>query len=148
MRVRRYEAIHRWTTEAFAASADPARYPEAGPAWQAGRLFYGSIPRSALRRMVKLFTDSGLDSAFTGMDPEQMGMPDEDITNVADVSEFVDLKMASLRRHATQMGPNSPFARLPADATRRMRGTEHFRLAAGTPLPVGADPSDLLAGLR
>src|SRR6478672_43851 len=36
-------AIHRWTTEAFATAADPARYPDAGPAWRAGRLFYGSI---------------------------------------------------------------------------------------------------------
>jgi mycothiol S-conjugate amidase len=141
-------AIHRWATEAFAAAGDPARYPEAGPAWQPDRLFYGSIPRSALRRMVKLFTESGLESAFTGMDPEQMGMPDEDVTNVADVSAYVDLKMDSLRRHATQLPANSPFARLPVEATRKMRGTEHFMLAAGTPLPAGADPGDLLAGLR
>ena len=141
-------AIHRWTTEAFAAAADPARYPDAGPAWQADRLFYGAIPRSAVRRMFKLFTESGMDSPFTGVDPEQMGMPDEEITNVADVSELADLKMDSLRRHATQMAPDSPFARLPAEVTRRMRSTEYFSLALGAPFPAGADPSDLLAGLR
>ena len=90
--------------------------------------------------MVKLFTDSGMDSAFTGMDPEQMGMPDEDITNVADVSEYVDLKLDLLSRHATQIAPDSPFARLPADVTRRMRGTEHFQARRRRALPRGRRP--------
>jgi len=140
-------AIHRWTTAAFHAAGDPAQYPEAGPAWAPARLYYSSIPRSALRRVFAEMPPIEGNNPFRNVDPETLGMPDELITNVVDVAEFTDLKFESLRLHATQMDPNSAFARIPQETMRAWRSKESFALAAGTPLPPGAAPDDLFAGL-
>ncbi|MGI8587631.1 MAG: PIG-L family deacetylase [Chloroflexia bacterium] len=140
-------AINRWTSDAFHSAGDPAQYPEAGPAWTTARLFYSSIPRSSLRRMAELMGEYRSTSAFRDIDIEKMGMPDEMITNTVDVGDLVDMKLKSLRSHATQMDPNSPFAKMPAEMGRAWRSKETFALAAGTPLPTAADPADLFAGL-
>lgn len=140
-------AIYRWTTAAFHAAGDPAQYPAAGRAWVPARLFYASIPRSTIRRMVAMIREHQIETAFAQMDPEQMGLPDEAITNIVDVTDFVDRKMESLRQHATQLPPDSPFTTMPEDLGRPFRSKEHFVFGAGVPLPPGADPSDLFAGL-
>jgi len=112
------------------------------------RLFYASIPRRNLRRMIDLVGRNDPNSAFRGIDPDKMGLPDEAITNVLDVSDFIDLKQAALSRHATQLNPNSPWARLPPALQRSWRSKEYFAFAAGIPLPAGGDQGDLFAGLR
>ena len=40
----------------------------------------------------------------------------------------MEVKARSLACHATQMNPNSPFARIPPDLQREMRRTEVFAL--------------------
>ncbi len=140
-------AISRWTTAAFHAAGQADAFPEAGPPWAPARLFYAAIPRSGMRRFVEFLREHQPDSAFAQIDPEQMGMPDEEITNTVDVSDLADLKAAALACHATQLPPDSPFARLPDEVQRAWRSQEFFALVAGTPMPPGADPSDLFAGL-
>jgi LmbE family N-acetylglucosaminyl deacetylase len=141
-------AISRWTTDAFHAAGDAARYPEAGPAWAPARLYYAAITRSFSRRLHALIRKHVPESSYAGIDLDQMGLPDEEVTNVVDVSDFVALKLASLHAHATQWNPDSAFARLSQETHNQWRRTESFKLAAGTPLPPGADPGDLFAGLR
>ncbi|MDQ2810127.1 MAG: PIG-L family deacetylase [Chloroflexota bacterium] len=140
-------AINRWTTAAFHAAGDPAQYPAAGPAWTPSRLYYASFPRSAIKRMLEMVGRDNPNTPMRGLDPDKMGMPDESITNVVEVPELVDLKMESLRAHATQYSPTSPFAQMPEPMMRAMRSKESFAFAAGTPLPADADRSDLFAGL-
>jgi mycothiol S-conjugate amidase len=141
-------AISRWTTDAFHAAGDSTRYPEAGPAWAPARLYYAALPRSFSRRLNSFIRKHVPESSFAGIDLDQMGLPDEEITNVVDVSDFVALKRDSVRAHATQWNPNSPFARVSEEMGNQWRAKESFQLAAGTPLPPGADPGDLFAGLR
>jgi LmbE family N-acetylglucosaminyl deacetylase len=141
-------AISRWTTDAFHAAGDGTRYPQAGTAWAPARLYYSALPRSFSRRLNAFIRKHIPESSFAGIDLEQMGLPDEEITNVVDVSDFVALKLDSVRAHATQWNPNSPFAHVSEELTNQWRGKESFKLAAGTPLPTGADPGDLFAGLR
>jgi len=141
-------AISRWTTDAFHAAGDGTRYPQAGTAWAPARLYYSALPRSFSRRLNAFIRKHIPESSFAGIDLEQMGLPDEEITNVVDVSDFVALKLDSVRAHATQWNPNSPFARVSEEMTNQWRGKESFKLAAGTSLPTGADPGDLFAGLR
>jgi N-acetyl-1-D-myo-inositol-2-amino-2-deoxy-alpha-D-glucopyranoside deacetylase len=142
-------AVHRWTCEAYRAASDPARYPEAGPPWTPSRLYYGAIPRSGLRRMLDYMREHAPQSPFMTMDIEQMGMPDEELTNIIDVSAQVDAKLESLRYHATQFGPDSPFSRMPEEVTRPWRSRESFAFVEGVPLPAGADKEnlDLFVGL-
>ena len=143
-------AVHHWTTVAFAAAGDPAQFPDAGPAFQPARLFYAGFPRSWIRRFAEIMQQAGVTAEQVGMgdlDIEQMGMPDELITNLVDTHEYAEVKARSLACHATQQNPNSPFARIPPDLQRVMRAQEVYHLAAGTPFPPGADTGDLFAGL-
>jgi LmbE family N-acetylglucosaminyl deacetylase len=144
--------IHQWTTLAFEAAGRAEFYPEAGPAWQPARLFYASFARSWLKRVGEMMRQAGMDrdpdaTAFARMDPDTLGMPDDMITHRVDVHEFLDVKARSLACHASQMDPNNPFARLPADLQRQLRGTEVFHFAAGVPFPDGDRGDNLFAGL-
>ncbi len=141
-------AINRWTTHAFHAAGDAAQYPAAGPAWTPARLYYASIPRSAIKRMLEMVGRDNPNSPMRAMDPDKMGMTDEDITHVIEVPELVDLKLESLLSHATQYSPSSPFFQMPEPFIRAMRSKESFAFVAGVPLPAEADRSDLFAGLK
>jgi LmbE family N-acetylglucosaminyl deacetylase len=131
-------AIQRLTTRAFYAGGEFA--PR--------RLFYSSITRSMIRRMVDYLRAHNASSVFNEMDLEKMGLPDERITNRIDVSRYVALKRQSLNEHKTQNAPDGPFAIIPEELWKQWRSVESFALVAGEPFPLGADPGDLFAGLR
>jgi LmbE family N-acetylglucosaminyl deacetylase len=100
------------------------------------------------RIMVELLKQAGVDSFFARIPPEKFGLPDESITHRVDVARYVSLKKRALAAHRTQVNPNAPFARLPAEMTDRWRSVESFALIAGDPPPPGADPGDLFVGLH
>lgn len=131
-------AIHRLATRAFYTGGEFA--PR--------RLFYSSITRSMIRRMMEMLRAHNGSSVFSQMDIEKLGLPDEKVTNRLDVSRYVTLKRQSLNEHRTQNAPNSPFATIPEALWKEWRSVEFFALVAGEPFPPGADPGDLFAGLR
>ena len=88
--------------------------------------------------------DMGIEAPFASLDLDKIGSPDEAVTTVRDVANYVDIKIASLDCHRTQMNPNGPFARLPKPMLREIMGTEYFTLAR--PENAG-EGSDFLAGL-
>ena len=59
-------ATHNATIKAFYAAGDPARYPEAGPAFQPHKLYFGVRPGTSMRLMVKLMP-------LFGQDPHHFG---------------------------------------------------------------------------
>lgn len=141
--------IHKLATQAFAAAADPSIFAGAGAPWQAARLFYVGFPRSAMLGFQKFLAEQDLDTAFRGLDPDRFGLPDEQITNILDVSDWLAMKERSFQHHRTQLNPNSPFLKMPAEALQSFRSKEYFALAAGEPLPGGPEArADLFAGLR
>ena len=88
--------------------------------------------------------DAGITPPFASLEVDKIGSPDEAVTTVLDVSAYVDTKIASLNCHRTQIDPNGPFARLPADMMRELMSTEYFTLA----VPQEAEKSaDLLGNL-
>ena len=143
-----HKAVYRHATQAFSLAGDATAYPEQVASglqpWTPRLLYYACIPRSNLRRMWQRMKDSGITPPFAEMDVESLGSPDEDITTVLDVGDFVDTKIASLNCHRTQMDPNGPLAQLPPEVVREFMGTEHFTLA----VPEGGSKvDDLLANL-
>lgn len=137
------------TVRAFREASDPSRYPDAGAPWQAERLYYCSFPRSQMARFTKMMQDAGVDSNFSVLDFSKMGLTDEEITNVVDVSEWVATKEKSLECHRTQYNPDNPLNRLPDDMKLQFRSLEHYALADGTSLPDTEEAKgDLFAGLR
>ena len=140
--------MHRHVTQAFSLAADPGysgKSPEGTQAWQPRLLYYVCFPRSNFRRMWQQMVDAGVTPPFASLEVETIGTPDELVTTVVDVSAYVEIKMASLYCHRTQMDPTGPFAQLPQEIVREIMNTEYFSLAIPE---VISDEGDLLAGLK
>src|SRR5262245_14978683 len=140
---------HQITVAAFEASGDPARWPQSGPAWQPAKLYYTAVARSAIKNLGRLLSEAGIKAPFgdgEGREPE-IGIADELITTQVDVSAQVERKRQALMAHATQMGPEVFFAKMPPALFYRIFGQESFHLARGRAGASGRE-DDLFAGLR
>ena len=137
------------TMAAFEAASDPARWPEAGAAWRPAKLYYTAVARSALKNFRRLLSEAGIEAPFgdgEGREPE-IGIADELITTQVDVSAQVERKRQAVMAHATQMGPEVFFAKMPPELFSRLFARESFRLARGRSGVSGLE-DDLFAGLR
>jgi LmbE family N-acetylglucosaminyl deacetylase len=72
------------------------------------------------------------------------GMPDEAITTVVDVRDFLDRKRAAISAHASQVQDTGPFLAMPPEAFRAAMGTE-FYIRRG--VPAGHRDHDVFAGV-
>ena len=106
--------------------------------------------REGLRRL----REAGDTTTFEGMDPDgSMGRfvtPDHLLTTAVRADDFADAKIRAMKAHATQITVDGPFFALSNNLGNAVWGTEFYRLAKGTPGPVGPDglESDLFAGLE
>jgi N-acetyl-1-D-myo-inositol-2-amino-2-deoxy-alpha-D-glucopyranoside deacetylase len=75
------------------------------------------------------------------------GVPDALITTVVDVAAHAGQKRRALWAHATQMGPDVFFAKLPEPLFEQMFGLEQFRLQQAR-VDIALPETDLFAGLR
>jgi LmbE family N-acetylglucosaminyl deacetylase len=140
-------AIHKHTVAAFHAAADPQRWPELGPAWQAQRLFYTAIPRSFFLEMRRQMEALGMDTSdLARFDDPKAGWPDEKIHVRLDVSGTVEAKWEALNCHRTQFGPGNLFHRLPDAQAKQLMIQEHFALAWPEP-EAGLQMASLFTGL-
>jgi LmbE family N-acetylglucosaminyl deacetylase len=141
-------AIHRHTVRAFQLAADPACWPELGPAWQAARLFYTAIPRSFFVAMREGMLSLGMDTNdFDRMLADNArGWPDEAVNVTLDVSDTVAAKWDALNCHRTQFGPANLFRRLPDPMVKELMRREYFALAWPEASP-GLRLDDLFDGL-
>jgi LmbE family N-acetylglucosaminyl deacetylase len=72
-------ATHNGTVKAFYAASDPSQYPEAGPAFQPRKLYFGVRPFGFMRIMIKLMP-------LFGHDPRHFGRnKDVDLTKTMGV---------------------------------------------------------------
>lgn len=137
------------TTSAFSAAADLAQYPELGPVHLVSKLYYSSfLPRSAIRKLWQWLRNQDVPAEewLTRLDPEHMGLPDEQIDVRLDIRAYVETKERSWALHRTQMNPNSPMARIPAEVLREWRGSdEYYHLAATRVGPDVVGENDLFA---
>ena len=143
---------HRVAVAAFDAAGDPAYAPEVGEPWQAGKLYWTTVPRSFLQAGIDLLRESG-ETNFFGVDSAEelpFGVPDELVTTEVDARDHLDAKVAAMRAHKTQIAVDGPFFALSNNVGQRAFGLEHFILARGQRGP-GDGPQgredDLFAGL-
>ncbi|MFC2014856.1 PIG-L family deacetylase, partial [Chloroflexota bacterium] len=100
-------ATHDGTVKAFYAAGDPNQFPEAGPAFQSSKLYFGVRPRTAMKIMVKLMP-------LFGQDPHHFGRNrDIDLTRTTSVNypvhaiirlkeESVEIRNKAAACHASQ----------------------------------------------
>lgn len=92
-------------------------------------------------------TPRAADESGAADESPPMGTPDELVTTYVDVSAWVERKRKALWAHATQMGPEVFFARMPPELFDELFGTESFQLVESK-LPASPPEDDLFAGLR
>ncbi len=103
-------------------------------------LYYVTMQRGVMREVVEAAHAKGgapPDSSFWGIEPNAFGLGAEPPTFVIDVRDWVPRKLAALRCHRTQIGPNNPMAWINEDEARRWLGVEQFRRA---PLDAAGEP--------
>ncbi len=141
---------HRVGLLAAEACAMPAMYPDAGPAWRVRKVYLNSLPKSAIFRAVELLRALGEPSPFGEWDSAEeipMGVRDDDLGAVVDVSAVFQVKMEALRRHRSQLEETSFFVSLPDDVSRQWFGREWF-IRHRSDVPAAGVEDDLFAGLR
>jgi mycothiol S-conjugate amidase len=139
--------VHDITMPAVDAAADPAKYPESGPAWAVSKVYYTAWSRTRIRALHEKFLELGLESPF---DQRWFDRPagDENFTTHIDVADFADVRPAALKAHATQVDPTSKFwFGLPPEVARTVHPVDDYVLARSL-VPTDVPEEDLFAGVR
>lgn len=142
---------HRIAARAYELAGDPAHRSANGyEPWEPLKLYYTAVARSELAEFGKRLREAGIDAPLDdGLEGDEpaWGTPDELVTTVVDVAAHVEQKRQALFCHATQMGPEVFFARLPQPLFHQLFGRESFRLAHAR-RPTALPEVDLFDGLR
>ena len=143
---------HRVAMYGAVLAAVPSYRRDLGDSWDVAKIYWGAMSASRMRDGLRRLREAGDTTTFEGMDPENLpafAIEDDDLTAAIDGSHFVEQKMAALRAHATQIAVDGPFFALSNNVGNEVWGTEYFRLAKGTPGPVGEQglETDLFAGV-
>src|SRR6185295_15157310 len=109
---------HRIAARAYELAGDPSYASANGhEPWAPKKLYYTAVARSAMAEFGKRLREAGVETPVEdGMEGDEpaWGTPDELVTTVVDVSAHVGQKRQALYCHATQMGPEVFFAKMPA----------------------------------
>jgi N-acetyl-1-D-myo-inositol-2-amino-2-deoxy-alpha-D-glucopyranoside deacetylase len=144
---------HRVAMYASLLAAVPSYRRELGEAWDIDKVYWGAMSETRMREGLRALRAAGDTTSFEGMDPDGplpfFAIKDEDLSAAIDAQEYVDLKMAALRAHATQITTDGPFFALADNVGSAAWGVEFFRLVKGELGPVGEDglETDLFAGV-
>ncbi|MGN6564653.1 MAG: PIG-L family deacetylase [Thermomicrobiales bacterium] len=147
---------HRVTAAAFDAAADPARYPEAGPAWAPAKLYAIAWSRERWRTVWAEMKARGLNpnpqedqneeqEQAQDDDEEEWGQAEETITAFIDTAAYWRTTREALRQHRTQ--PVQFFLNMPDDLAALARETEYFVLLRSR-VETTRPEDDLFAGVR
>jgi N-acetyl-1-D-myo-inositol-2-amino-2-deoxy-alpha-D-glucopyranoside deacetylase len=135
---------HRVTVMAVHAAAHTRLYPQAGPPWRVPKAYFVTLPQSTAARVHGGLQALGLPSPFVG--EGLVGTPEAHVTCAVDVRPWLGRKLAALRAHRSQVGPDSLFLNIPDEMTDLAFGTEWFeRWRCDVDAP--ASETDLFAGL-
>ncbi len=141
---------HEVSIAAYRAAADPAQYPDAGEPWQVDKLYYDRIFN--LERVDALFLaltvaepDSPLLEPLGEARDRMKDYPALATTHVP-VGDFLEVRDAALRAHASQVAPDSSFFFWPNDLIREAWPYEDFQLVESK-VETTMPESDLFAGV-
>ena len=136
---------NRVTLRAFDTAGDPLFESTKGlKPWRPTKLYYTATPVERLRMRYRMALERG---EKPGFNPEVLGTPEEEITTIMDVREYLPQKLKALNCHQSQIGPNSFFRRLPKEWIEEALGYEHFVCVNGCN-PSDRKETDLFEGLR
>jgi LmbE family N-acetylglucosaminyl deacetylase len=136
---------NRVTLRAFETAGDPLFESKEGlNPWHPTKLYYTATPVERLRMRYKMAQERGENPGFN---PEVLGTPEEEITTIMDVREYLSQKVEAISCHQSQIGPNSFIRRLPKEWIEEALGYEYFVCVNGCN-PSDRKETDLFEGLR
>ena len=97
---------------------------------EAPPLYYVTMPQGIMRELVAAVDakrGAPLGSSVWGIEPDAFGDAALPPTLAIDVRGWTRRKLAALRCHQTQMGPDNPIAFIDEDVAQRWLGIEYFR---------------------
>lgn len=135
---------------AFKLAGDASHASPSGlEPWTPTKLYYTAVAKSAVAEFGARLREAGIEGpgGNAGEAEERpWGTPDELITTVVDVEDHVDQKRSALFAHATQMGPEVFFSKIPPPLFRELFGREAFQLVTSH-VDVSTPETDLFNGL-
>ena len=115
--------------------------------WRPSKLYMSTWPRSRVQVMTQARLEAGLITEEEAKESEGWGTPDEDITTLVEVTPWVDMKVAALRAHRTQIPEDWFMLQVPEKDVPNVLGIEAFqRLHSRVDAPFRE--VDLFEGLR
>jgi LmbE family N-acetylglucosaminyl deacetylase len=87
-------------------------------------------------------------TVLRGLDPNTIGLPDDQISVVLDTERWNTEKARAAAQHRTQLNPNSPIAGMPMEMQRAWWATESFQLATSRVGPDIVGENDLFAHIE
>ena len=111
--------------------------------WEPAKAYWQAIPRSGIEEFGRRLEVEGKPNPF---EKYPIGVPDEEITTIVDVREFVDHKRRAFQAHVSQNAPDSFFSDTASDFVERAFGTETFIIARGH-LGAPRPEPDLFTGI-
>jgi LmbE family N-acetylglucosaminyl deacetylase len=112
--------IHEAAMIAYFVAGDARIFPEqlakeGLQPWTPLKLYWGAFSRSRLQMFADAAEKYGAELSLPLKEFAKRAMSDDAITTRVDVSDSVDLKLNALYCHASQMDPNSIFAKIPPE---------------------------------
>jgi N-acetyl-1-D-myo-inositol-2-amino-2-deoxy-alpha-D-glucopyranoside deacetylase/mycothiol S-conjugate amidase len=145
-------ATHNATVEAFYAAGNPERYPEAGPVFQPGKLYFGVRSFRLMKFMVRLMP-------LFGQDPHHFGRnKDIDITDMSRVEypvhavirikkQSIEIRNKAVACHASQSsGRSRPGLFKALEIIGKFSGPKDYFMRA-YPRPTRRREKDLFEGI-
>ena len=143
---------HVVSVAAVEAAADPGRYPDAGAPWQVAKLYYhGGFSRKrleAINAVMKEFNGTEPFAAWLErMDRNARADRTSKVTTRVDVCDYLEVRDAALRAHATQIAPDDDhwFA-VPHQVESAVWGTDDYELV-WSKVESALPEDDLFAGI-
>ena len=137
--------VHELATKAFAAAADTSSFLDAGPPWQADRLYAPILTRQRLVALDEAMKERGLESPLERWLDRFPAEADTPIDARIDISSTLTQSRDALRAHATQVDPDGFWFQIPEEVVIEAYPYEDFALLAGANT-AGSD-EDLFTGL-
>jgi LmbE family N-acetylglucosaminyl deacetylase len=145
-------AVHRWATIAVELAADPGCFPDqledVCQPHQVSKVYFRTLAEAQVADMAD---EDGKPAAvmMDGVPFYFAARPEDEISTVIDVSDYVDPKLRGIQCHATQVGRNSRFSDTPDEVmAEHWFRYEHYVLAHTTLERPREVETDLFAGLR
>lgn len=141
--------VHEWGTRAFKEAGDPAKFPEAGDAWQPAKLYYfATFTKQRFTLLNDAAITAGMESPFGGWLEkwDETGFSEPEVTTKVDVGEYIDLRTKALLAHATQIDPDSFWFAVPDEIQKEVYPWEDYTRVSST-VDSAIPEEDLFAGL-